>query len=67
MQSASSSEEGCIIRTSHTALGRFGNRIDIFTLGTTIRGVSLLECADSDVRYFNNSSAAPEELHYNDL
>ncbi len=48
-----------VVKVSQTDLGRFGNRIDIFELGSTLRATSLLECDDEDVRYFNNQSASP--------
>ncbi len=54
-------EGGTIVKVSQTDLGQFGNRIDIFELGSTGRGTSLLECDDEDVSYFNNFSANPTE------
>jgi len=53
------SPAGRIVKVTQTDLGQFGNRIDIFELGSTLRGTSLLECNDEDVRYFNNQSASP--------
>ncbi len=51
---------GEIVISKHTDLLEFGNRYDILIVrGDTVRGVSLLECDDEDVRYFNSQS--PEE------
>ena len=47
---------GRVIRTVSTDLGPFGNRTDLFVLDDSVRGMSLLECDDSDARYFNGAS-----------
>ena len=60
-QAASSAGGRKIVRTVSTDLGRFGNRTDIFELGDVVRGASLLECDDEDVRYFNQHSQSPKE------
>ena len=49
-----------IVISKHTDLLEFGNRYDILIVrGDVVRGVSLLECDDEDVRYFNYQS--PQE------
>ena len=46
-----------IVISKHTDLLEFGNRYDILIVrGDVVRGVSLLECDEDDVRYFNNNS-----------
>jgi len=56
--------EARIIISVPTDLGVFGNRIDIFELGTTVRGTSLLECDNPDVLYASQSSAYPQDIHH---
>ena len=52
-----------IVKTINTDLGDFGNRTDIIVVDeSTVRGASLLECADSDVQYFNNQSRLSDAL-----
>ena len=49
--------ESRIVIAVETKLGRFGNRTDLIVVDeSTVRGVSLIECDDSDVRYFNHAS-----------
>ena len=46
-----------IVISKHTDFLEFGNRYDILIVrGDVVRGVSLLECDDEDVAYFNNQS-----------
>ncbi len=52
---------GKVVKTVSTDLEVFGNRIDVFELGDVVRGASLLECDDEDVRYFNQHSQSPKE------
>ena len=51
-----------VIRSVSTDLGPFGNRTDLFWLGTTIGAVSLLECDNPDALYYSQSSAYPEDI-----
>ena len=51
------SGEGKLVISKHTDLLEFGNRYDILIVrGDVVRGVSLLECDNKDVAYFNNNS-----------
>ena len=53
---------GKVVTTIHTDLGPFGNRVDvIWVRASTVGGVSHLECADPNVRYYNNQSPSLEE------
>ena len=45
-----------------TKIPGFGNRTDLIVVdGSTVRGVSLLESDNPDVRFFNNLSESPYE------
>ena len=51
---------GKVVFTVGTDLGLFGNRTDVFVVDeSTVRGVSLLECDNDDVDYYNHQSADP--------
>jgi len=55
--SANEASLGRVVRTVETDLHEFGNRTDIIVVdGSTVRDMSLLECDDPDVLYFNNYS-----------
>ena len=59
---------GRVVFTSSTDLGRFGNRTDVIVVDdSTVGGVSLLECDDESVQYFNGQSDVPEGLSSEDL
>ena len=46
-----------VVIAVETNLDLFGNRVDVIVVdGRTVRGMSLLECDDSDVKYFNYAS-----------
>jgi len=51
---------GRMVWVVETNLGPFGNRTDVMVVDEgSVRGVSLLECSDPEVLYFNNQSASP--------
>jgi len=57
-----------VVRSVSTDLGMFGNRTDLVVVdGSTVRGTSLLECTDEDVRYFNMYSEPPGDEFDTDL
>ena len=46
-----------IVISVETKIGVFGNRTDLIVVDDgNVRGLSLLECDDSDVEYYNNAS-----------
>ncbi len=46
-----------IVIAVETNIAPFGNRTDVIVVdGSTVRGLSLVECDDSDVKYFNQHS-----------
>ncbi len=46
-----------IVLAVETKIGVFGNRTDLIVVdGSTVRGTALVECEDSDVRYYNAQS-----------
>lgn len=56
------SNESRIVIAVETKIGEFGNRTDLIVVdGSTVRGMSLLECIDPDVEYFNMHSELCEE------
>ena len=60
---ANQASPGRVVRSVCTPLGSFGNRTDLIVVDDGIvRGLSLLECDNPDVDYFNNQSAPPEEV-----
>ncbi len=50
---------GKVVKSVHTDLGGFGTRTDVFEFGDDLREHGLIECADPNVRFFNQHSAAP--------
>ena len=54
--------EGRIVLAVETNLGRFGNRTDVMVVdGSTVRGVSLLQCDDDDVIHSDNLQPPTKE------
>ena len=54
------SHESRIVIAVETKIGEFGNRTDLIVVDeSTVRGMSLLECDNSDVLYFNYQSPSP--------
>ena len=52
-----------VVIAVETNILRFGNRTDVIVVdGEYMRGLSLVECDDSDVQYFNNNSRFPRDL-----
>ena len=52
---ANSARPGRVVFTVATDLGPFGNRTDVIIVdGSTVGGVSLLECEDEKVEYYNH-------------
>ena len=55
-------QQSRVVIAVETKIGVFGNRTDLIVVDdSVVRGVSLLECDNEDVHYFNNSSASPLE------
>jgi len=51
-----------IVLAVETNIAPFGNRTDVIVVDEgTVRGMSLLECTDPDVEYFNMHSSLDEE------
>ena len=57
------SRQSRIVIAVETKIGLFGNRTDLIIVDEgTVRGTSLLECADPNVEYFNRYSEYPSSL-----
>ena len=53
--------ESRIVIAVETNLGPFGERTELIVVDeSTVRAVSLLECDDADVHYYNGMSELPE-------
>ncbi len=54
---ANEADSSRVVFTVSTPLGPFGNRIDVISVeGPSVRDVSLLECNDDSVEYYNHLS-----------